>query len=563
MVTLEKISWSSYGDYEGPFYRGKHKFLLPENPTFLDKALAVVSATEGCFDSINMYDRCVLSSGVLQFCDAKYFGTTDLLGAAAETDETSVLSALTPALSASGASFKKNDKGKWRFFISSNVEVNTETLQRQLYFDGCSGKKEKWTAAGKHRAKTWAAAVASVWELEAARAVQSSYCKSKLMSFAMPGARALLFESNVPEEPYAMATQAAFISFAVNLPAIANKHALRAAATCASEKWSKQWCLWLLRELTWGPGIAIYPQRYEAIRPVLEREFGVDLPKTAEDLKVPGDHLVVLVHADTRVRESYKTELDKVFTSCTFKIANSPFQGMSAAYTQFARSLADVAGNVLPGFLSKLSALGPRDTFTLATFSAGYAFARALSKQDWEKISCYVAIDSLHAGFESPKVPNNTQLQPFVSFAKLARAGERTCWIGHSDVETPQAGPSAFASTTQSATELVRLAGEPEKGFCVEAYNVREDDTKEHGAALTEWGSLFLARAAARSASSWIEKQQVIAVAIQPVLHLANVVKIAEGPQITHVGSSLGWIGFLWLAIVSVFKAIVGALKRP
>jgi hypothetical protein len=41
----------------------------------------------------------------------------------------------------------------------------------------------------------------------------------------------------------------------------------------------------VLKEMTFGPGIAIYPHRYDAIRPVLEREWGLDLPDFAEELR--------------------------------------------------------------------------------------------------------------------------------------------------------------------------------------------------------------------------------------------------------------------------------------
>jgi len=50
-------------------------------------------------------------------------------------------------------------------------------------------------------------------------------------------------------------------------------------------KWSKDWCIHITKQLTFGPKIAIYPHRYKAIRPVVEKLYGVDLPDHADELK--------------------------------------------------------------------------------------------------------------------------------------------------------------------------------------------------------------------------------------------------------------------------------------
>ena len=51
------------------------------------------------------------------------------------------------------------------------------------------------------------------------------------------------------------------------------------------EKWSEEWCVSLIKQLTFGPKIGIYPRRYEAIRPVVEKLYGINLPKTVKDLE--------------------------------------------------------------------------------------------------------------------------------------------------------------------------------------------------------------------------------------------------------------------------------------
>jgi hypothetical protein len=92
----------------------------------------------------------------------------------------------------------------------------------------------------------------------------------------------------------------------------------QAVASTKAEKFSPDWCVEVLKQLTFGPQIAIYPQRYKAIRPVLERLFGVDLPDYADDLKTwkssvltpPADPIPSgLTLADFDTVEEYQREL--------------------------------------------------------------------------------------------------------------------------------------------------------------------------------------------------------------------------------------------------------------
>ena len=52
--------------------------------------------------------------------------------------------------------------------------------------------------------------------------------------------------------------------------------------TCT--KWSKEWSINLLKQLTFGPSVTIYPVRYNVIRPKIEEIWHIELPKTAKDL---------------------------------------------------------------------------------------------------------------------------------------------------------------------------------------------------------------------------------------------------------------------------------------
>jgi len=135
----------------------------------------------------------------------------------------------------------------------------------------------------------------------------------------------------------------------------------------------------------------------------------------------------------------------------------------------------------------------------LATFSAGYGLARELlwaSDGSARQLTGLVAIDSWHAGLVDGH-PSDDQLTGLVAYAQRAQSGQCVCWLGHSDVRTPQVGPQAFASTTQVADALRRSTGlsgadTREGGLRIRAFDVRQSDHSEHVAALTAWGPDWL-----------------------------------------------------------------------
>jgi hypothetical protein len=287
MANVNDIKWGSYKQWEGPYYLGKCSYSLPQNPTHNDKTLAVITTTEGGrFDAINMYDSCVLSSGLIQWCEAHYF-VSNMLGIVADKDY-SLLSPLDLALKASQASFRKRKDGKWRFFFNDGRgEVNTLAKQQSLFL-ACSGEKGLWNDASKQHALFWASCVASVWENKAAQLIQVEHTASRLNIFYTKASKEILFGSSSPQDNNGIngALRSAYCSFAANLPAVASKNLCMAVSQTKATPWSKVWAIDILRQLTFGPKIMIYPGRYDKIRPVLEKLYGVDLPDFAQDLAV-------------------------------------------------------------------------------------------------------------------------------------------------------------------------------------------------------------------------------------------------------------------------------------
>jgi peptidoglycan hydrolase-like protein with peptidoglycan-binding domain len=66
---------------------------------------------------------------------------------------------------------------------------------------------------------------------------------------------------------------------------VASEHLQLAVGALTAPKWSPDWCIGVLKQLTFGPKITIYPQRYDKIRPKLEQHFAVNLPDFAAELK--------------------------------------------------------------------------------------------------------------------------------------------------------------------------------------------------------------------------------------------------------------------------------------
>lgn len=284
-VTANDVKWGSYGNYEGPFFPGRLVYLTQYVETFMDKVLGVVSATEGsCYDAINMYDRCILSVGMIQYCEAGQFFVTSLLGKCAEADPAAMKLKL--GTFPGGVEFKKNAAGIWRFY-KNTMEVNTSDLQRLLYLgDSQVGTKGTWTQAAKDYAKAVAAWFANFWDYAPFRDIQKADVIRRMPGFLTTDANKILNQLS-SNEVWEEALVAAYYSFAANLPTVASKSLISASQRpewIGSDEEGRFYIA--LESLTFGPGIGIYPGRYEKIAPVLNHLFGVTAPLNANGLKM-------------------------------------------------------------------------------------------------------------------------------------------------------------------------------------------------------------------------------------------------------------------------------------
>ncbi len=287
MTTAEQVGWGKYLQYEGPFFRGTVGFKLASNPTDAWKVMATLTATEGGHaDAVNMYDRMINTVGYCQWGEAGTYAVSGLLGYIIE-NKPELLGLLQPALDAAGAKFRKNVNSKWRFvFNDARGEVDNLQEQQGLFLLHSKGTKGTWDDTSKAFAKQWAACQATLLSDPDAQNLQVQWSLPRLRLFAYGSAKTDLWGENTPaSDGIAGAARAIYLSFAANLPAVAMAQYTAFSSSTQEQMWSEGWLIGLCKQLTFGPNIAIYPHRYNAIRPVVEKLYGLDLPDFAEELK--------------------------------------------------------------------------------------------------------------------------------------------------------------------------------------------------------------------------------------------------------------------------------------
>lgn len=210
--------------------------------------------------------------------------------------------------------------------------------------------------------------------------------------------------------------------------------------------------------------------------------------------------LVLLAHADPAVRSKYEAACSKLGAKVHVIPFVAPGTGMSSLYDNLGAQLrAANGGRVLAPLVKKYAPGIAYDHLVLAWFSGGYAMGRQVPIAEHDMLAGMVAIDGMHTSFDTDHTASDKGLEWATTFAARARNGGAVFWVGHTDVQTPQTGPGAYASTTQAAQELVRIAGAPTKGLRVQAFDLRgpTEQKREHGDALHVWGPEWLAGAVA------------------------------------------------------------------
>lgn len=285
MVAVNEIGWGSYGAFEGPYFSGRAAVKV-EQAEMPEMIVMVTAAAEGGhYDAFNGYDSCGWTSGAIQWCENHQFSVSDMLGKVAD-GQYAELDPLVEYADSVGVDFEKDPSGRWRFkFRDARAFVDNNLKQQQLFYRAGNGNKGTWTNDNKLYAKGWAAAISTLWEDDSMQSIQRMFTYSRLGQFFTPSAKAIF--ASRPDTPLADATYAAYASFAVNNPSWASASLAKAvAARGGITAWSPEYLVHVLKHLTFDPQVAIYPARYNAIRPVLEQLYGVQLPDMANALQV-------------------------------------------------------------------------------------------------------------------------------------------------------------------------------------------------------------------------------------------------------------------------------------
>jgi LysM repeat protein len=95
----------------------------------------------------------------------------------------------------------------------------------------------------------------------------------------------------------------------------------------------------------------------------------------------------------------------------------------------------------------------------LSGWSAGYGAVEMILRSRASKIDTVILLDGLHAGYGPDGVVQEAQLEPFLAFARKAKAGQKFMFVSHSSIIPP-----GYASTTETASWLImKLGGKPKK----------------------------------------------------------------------------------------------------
>jgi len=123
-----------------------------------------------------------------------------------------------------------------------------------------------------------------VWESEEARSAQANFIVPRLRRYAFKESAKFIEKGSELGTPASRCFVAAYLTFAINNPTRANKHLLIGDKESKHPRFSLPWLIDVLKELTFGPKIALYAHRYNAIRKHLEKHYEVDLPDLADEL---------------------------------------------------------------------------------------------------------------------------------------------------------------------------------------------------------------------------------------------------------------------------------------
>jgi hypothetical protein len=286
MIAAKDVRFLGYKNWRGPFWRGSAPFDLPTNPSEIDVIMDVISKTEGRYhDSYNGYDSCRMTISPIQVCERGQYTGSGLLGhLMGVRGDRDIIKPVEEFGKEHGFVFMPDHKKRWRFhFLDDRGSVDRDSELTQLVWRNSSGKKDDWAFEDREYAKGFAAAVINVMRDPRGHRAQRDWLGKRVKKYAFKHAAKLVKEA--PDTPVGKALVAGLLSFCINNPSWAAKHCQIADENWQGARWTEDWLVHVMRQCTFGPRVAIYPHRWDAIRGPMERHFGLDLPDFSADLK--------------------------------------------------------------------------------------------------------------------------------------------------------------------------------------------------------------------------------------------------------------------------------------
>lgn len=277
-----EVRWGKYDKFEGPWCPGDVPFTLSKQPSLDERILATITATEGGkWNAVNMYDRCICTVGLIQWCEAGQFSVSDMIQKFLDVGGN--IDALRPVMEWGGLEFKKHE-GKGRFWMGGKVVTQFE--QSKLFRLNSDGKIGNWDANSQRYAKLWTSSLAKLFAIPLCIETQRKFTIARVRNYFTLNESKEWIQRAVSEgTPGADAFICGYLSFAANNPTWAYAALKDGLSKTTAEPFSTDWLVTIFDSLTWHPNVSIYPHRYNKIRPVLETMFGIDLPDLSEDLR--------------------------------------------------------------------------------------------------------------------------------------------------------------------------------------------------------------------------------------------------------------------------------------
>lgn len=286
-----KILWGTYDGYEGPYVVGTDPYKADKQSTSVQKILQVICATEGGgFGDINMYDRCKLSAGLIQFCEAGMFGVSNLLSylfSQTSVNQETLLAKqrFNAYLRSRGYSFVYNSAlGIRRFTDLSNSPptlVLTSESMDHLFFGGSSGSFGRWTEEQKLVARKFAEELSILLCTPEFKVLQTDYTSGKLYGYISKVVRDLIVFDLATRDPVRQAFYAAYVSFAANNSVWAEQSVIFAYENSRPEQEDEAadpivWYNYVIACMIYLNGVGIYPARWDSIRETISGLYDVD-----------------------------------------------------------------------------------------------------------------------------------------------------------------------------------------------------------------------------------------------------------------------------------------------